>query len=66
MRRHLALALSLLAVAAPSLAAQATASFEAEIKQRAHDVLPQVVAWRRDLHEHPELGNRETRKPKKP
>ena len=21
----------------------------------------QVVAWRRDIHEHPELGNRETR-----
>lgn len=24
-------------------------------------VLPQVVAWRRDFHQHPELGNRETR-----
>ena len=24
-------------------------------------VLPQVTAWRRDLHEHPELGNREVR-----
>ncbi|MDQ8154224.1 MAG: amidohydrolase, partial [Gemmatimonadota bacterium] len=23
--------------------------------------MPQVVAWRRDLHEHPELGNREVR-----
>ncbi|HEY2808584.1 MAG TPA: amidohydrolase [Steroidobacteraceae bacterium] len=23
--------------------------------------LPQVIAWRRDLHAHPELGNRETR-----
>jgi amidohydrolase len=23
--------------------------------------LPKVIAWRRDLHEHPELGNRETR-----
>jgi amidohydrolase len=25
------------------------------------EVLPQVVAWRRDFHQHPELGNRETR-----
>ncbi|MDQ6684803.1 MAG: amidohydrolase, partial [Pseudomonadota bacterium] len=24
-------------------------------------VMPQVIAWRRDIHEHPELGNRETR-----
>ncbi|HEX7374726.1 MAG TPA: amidohydrolase, partial [Steroidobacteraceae bacterium] len=24
-------------------------------------VMPQVVAWRRDFHQHPELGNRETR-----
>lgn len=24
-------------------------------------VLPQVTAWRRDIHQHPELGNRETR-----
>ena len=23
--------------------------------------MPKVVAWRRDIHEHPELGNRETR-----
>ena len=23
--------------------------------------LPKVIAWRRDIHEHPELGNRETR-----
>ena len=23
--------------------------------------MPEVVAWRRDIHEHPELGNRETR-----
>jgi amidohydrolase len=24
-------------------------------------VQPKVIAWRRDIHEHPELGNRETR-----
>ena len=32
-----------------------------EIERRTQEVLPRVVSWRRDLHEHPELGNRETR-----
>jgi len=46
---------------APTLAAQTPAQFEAEIKKRTQEVLPQVVAWRRDIHEHPELGNHEVR-----
>ena len=33
----------------------------AEIDRRAEQVAAKVVAWRRDLHQHPELGNRETR-----
>jgi amidohydrolase len=32
-----------------------------EIERRAIQVESKVVAWRRDIHEHPELGNRETR-----
>ena len=24
-------------------------------------IVPRLVAWRRDIHEHPELGNREVR-----
>ena len=32
-----------------------------EIDARAAAVLPKVVAWRRDIHQHPELSNRETR-----
>ena len=32
-----------------------------EIDRRAADVNAQVIAWRRDLHQHPELGNREVR-----
>src|SRR5262245_53937071 len=32
-----------------------------EIDRRAAQVESKVVAWRRDIHEHPELGNRETR-----
>ena len=41
---------------------QAVASMLAtEIDRAAAAVEAQVVAWRRDLHEHPELGNREFR-----
>ena len=25
------------------------------------EVMPRVIAWRRDIHQHPELGNREVR-----
>ncbi len=58
-------ALCLLALAA-RLPAQTRAtpsgpSPDAEIARRAGAVLPKVVAWRRDMHEHPELSNQETR-----
>jgi amidohydrolase len=33
----------------------------AEVDRRLTTVLPKVVTWRRDLHQHPELGNREVR-----
>ncbi len=33
----------------------------AEIDAAAAAIEPQVIAWRRDLHQHPELGNREFR-----
>lgn len=35
--------------------------FDARIATGARDVAPQVIAWRRDIHQHPELSNRETR-----
>ncbi|MDF1504138.1 amidohydrolase [Roseisolibacter sp. H3M3-2] len=47
----------LLAVAAPAGAQ----SMDAEIKRAVQGVMPKVVAWRRDIHANPELGNRETR-----
>ena len=31
------------------------------IDRHAREIEPRVVAWRRDIHEHPELGNREFR-----
>jgi amidohydrolase len=56
MRTYLALAL--LAVAPALAEAQ---SLSAEIDRRVREIEPQVVAWRRDFHEHPELSNRESR-----
>jgi amidohydrolase len=38
-----------------------TAAIHAAIDRAADAILPRVVAWRRDFHEHPELGNNETR-----
>ena len=32
-----------------------------EVAQQAQRLQPKVLAWRRDIHQHPELGNRETR-----
>jgi len=34
---------------------------DAEVAALAKEVEPRVVAWRRDFHQHPELGNREFR-----
>lgn len=36
-------------------------SLTRQLEARAAQVLPKVVAWRRDIHQHPELSNRETR-----
>lgn len=46
--------LAALTPAAPALAAGDAAAL-------AHSVDAKVLAWRRDIHQHPELGNRETR-----
>ena len=49
-----------LALVACPVAAQPRALRD-EINRRVTLVSPKVVAWRRDLHEHPELSNRESR-----
>lgn len=33
----------------------------AEVKQKVAALEPKIIAWRRDIHQNPELGNRETR-----
>ena len=46
-----------LAFSAPALAAPSAAKVEAA----ARAVQPKVIAWRRDIHQNPELGNQEVR-----
>jgi len=46
-----------------SLLAQNTNSRRAAIDAAADKIEAQTIAWRRDFHEHPELGNREFRTP---
>jgi amidohydrolase len=55
----LALAASLL-LAAPS-SAQPAGAFSAQVEASIAQALPRMVAWRRDLHEHPELSYEEVR-----
>ncbi len=43
------------------LAAQSAASLHADIDRLSAQVQPKVVSWRRDIHQHPELSNHETR-----
>jgi amidohydrolase len=42
-------------------AAAGAAVDDAKVTAAADAVMPQVIAWRRDFHQHPELGNREVR-----
>lgn len=42
-------------------AQKGVADLSAKINAAADKIEPKTIAWRRDLHEHPELGNSETR-----
>ena len=55
--------LLLAAVSGRPLSAQAAASnpLAGDAEKISAEINPQVVAWRRDFHKNPELGNRETR-----
>ena len=57
---RIALSCLFLVATASSLHAQAS-RLAADVDRRAALVVGKVVAWRRDIHAHPELSNRETR-----
>jgi amidohydrolase len=61
--RSFVLPLVLLAVAwaSPALAQSAMSDLEQEIYQRAAQIEHKMIAWRRDIHQYPELGEQETR-----
>jgi hypothetical protein len=52
---------AVVALAIPAVLHGQSNPLDAEIDRRAQSVEGQVVAWRRDIHEHPELSNREVR-----
>ena len=57
-----AIACALVAALSPTTVhAQDASALRAQIDAAAAELNDQVVAWRRDIHEHPELGNREFR-----
>jgi amidohydrolase len=45
----------------PAPAQSTVPDLEKEIRQRAAQIEDKLIAWRRDIHEHPELGEQETR-----
>jgi amidohydrolase len=53
--------LSVLFFSGLSMAAQAQANLKPILAQKADAMKQKVIAWRRDFHEHPELGNQEFR-----
>src|SRR5215831_10450267 len=45
----------------PAPAQSTVPDLEKEIRQRAAQIENKLIGWRRDIHEHPELGEQETR-----
>ena len=60
-RAALVLGAIALAIVTPARAQASIAELEQEIRQRAAQIEEKLIAWRRDIHEHPELGEQETR-----
>ncbi|QBL10355.1 amidohydrolase [Rheinheimera sp. D18] len=56
----LSLALLPLLLSAPAMADSSVDS-KTKLSKHIEQVMPKVISWRRDLHQHPELSNREVR-----
>src|SRR4029079_1667940 len=54
-------AIAFVAALGPVQAQSVVPDLEQEIRQRAAQIEDKLIAWRRDIHEHPELGEQETR-----
>jgi len=59
--KHAMAMLGLAALLGTAGAAAAQSPGQPAIRAAVAAVEPEVIAWRRDIHQHPELGNRETR-----
>lgn len=57
----LLVAVSMLAITTRDARAQTPTPLSAELERRIAAVMPKVVAWRRDIHQHPELSGQEER-----
>src|SRR3954470_2598406 len=50
-----------LSVASPNSGIADTASLEKAVREKAASIEGKLIGWRRDIHQHPELGDQETR-----
>jgi amidohydrolase len=60
MRKHVVLVMGLLLLPG-GVTGQSVNPLAGQVDKLTQELTPQVVTWRRDFHQHPELGNRETR-----
>ena len=60
-RRYLFAVVIFAPCAAAPVRAQDAAALETKVRERAAAVEQKVIQWRRDIHQHPELGDQETR-----
>lgn len=61
MKKFILLAFAGCAFVLSQLQAQSKSDYTAAIEKAATLLEPKVIAWRHDIHQHPELGNRELR-----
>jgi amidohydrolase len=53
--------LAAVSFSSPSLGQKKSDDLSKVIEAKLPEVMPKVIAWRRDIHQHPELGNHEVR-----
>ena len=61
MMRVLCMAVMATALVATARARQPSGVLVDQVDRLAQEIGPQVITWRRDFHQHPELGKREMR-----